>query len=36
MTEGSLLMTRDTVFNDTLARSATSLMVGLRVFDWFI
>src|SRR5690606_33749402 len=29
-TEGSLLITRDTVFSDTPARSATVLIVGLR------
>ncbi len=29
-TNGELLMTRDTVFFDTLARRAMSLMVGLR------
>jgi len=31
ITDGSLLMTRDTVLSDTFARSATSLMVGLRM-----
>ena len=33
ITEGSLLITRETVFSETLARSATSLMVGLRMFS---
>jgi len=35
ITEGSLLITRDTVFSETLAFSATSLMVALRIgFLW--
>ncbi|KAG1475581.1 hypothetical protein G6F53_014328 [Rhizopus delemar] len=35
ITEGSLLITRATVFSETLAFSATSLMVALRMgFPW--
>ena len=31
ITDGSLLITRDTVLSETFARSATSLMVGRRM-----